>query len=197
MAQVYDAAVIGGGAFGCAIAAWSRRRLDRVVLLEERGDLCQRASYANQARVHNGYHYPRHLPTAARSAVGFRRFVAEFADCVDRSFTKIYAIARQFSKVRADYFAAFCRQIGSPCRVANNAVTRLFDRETVEAVFEVEEFAFDAVRLKERLRRDLMDTGVDVRLHTTVHHVERAPRRGCNSIAASKPMTSSTARTPG
>jgi glycine/D-amino acid oxidase-like deaminating enzyme len=169
MAQVYDAAVIGGGAFGCAIAAWLRRRRDRVVLLEERGDLCQRASYANQARVHNGYHYPRHLPTAARSAVGFRRFVAEFADCVDRSFTKVYAIARQFSKVRADYFAAVCRQIGSPCRAAGEAVTRLFDREAVEAVFEVEEFAFDAVRLKQRLRREL--AGVELRLNTTVRRV--------------------------
>ena len=27
-------------------------------------DLMQRASYANQARVHNGYHYPRSLLTA-------------------------------------------------------------------------------------------------------------------------------------
>jgi glycine/D-amino acid oxidase-like deaminating enzyme len=173
MHTVYDAAVIGGGVFGCVIARHFRQRFPRVVLLEQRTDLLQRASYANQARVHHGYHYPRHLPTAARSAANYRRFLTDFADCIDRSFAKYYAIGRQFSKVQASYFESFCRRIGAPCRPAEAAVASLFEPDYVEAVFEVEECAFNAIRLKELLVHELATAGVEVRRGITVRRVRR------------------------
>ncbi len=52
-----------------------------------------RASYNNQARVHNGYHYPRSILTALRSRISFPRFVDEFRDCVDSDFDKYYLIS--------------------------------------------------------------------------------------------------------
>jgi glycine/D-amino acid oxidase-like deaminating enzyme len=171
MSVDYDAAVIGGGVFGCVIARQLRQRFPRIVLLEQQPDLLQRASYANQARVHHGYHYPRHLPTAARSAANYRRFVTDFADCIDRSFAKYYAVGRQFSKVQASYFESFCHRIRIPCRPAPAPVARLFQPDYVEAVFEVEECAFDAVRLKEAVRHDLTAAGVEIRLDTTVRRV--------------------------
>src|SRR5262245_4941938 len=94
-----DVAVIGGGFYGCAIAAHLRRRLPRVVLFEKEADLLQRASLRNQARVHNGYHYPRSLLTALRSHVNFARFVRDYRDCIDDRFDKYYAVARHLSKV--------------------------------------------------------------------------------------------------
>src|SRR5262245_40790800 len=101
MQDAYDAAVIGGGFFGCMVALHLRRTNARVVVLERGGRLLGRASYSNQARVHNGYHYPRSVLTAYRSRVNFPRFVAEFADCIDTGFEKYYAVARTFSKVTA------------------------------------------------------------------------------------------------
>ena len=41
-----------------------------------------RATYVNQARVHMGYHYPRSLTTAMKSAGYFRRFCEDFDFCI-------------------------------------------------------------------------------------------------------------------
>jgi glycine/D-amino acid oxidase-like deaminating enzyme len=168
---VYDAAVIGGGFFGATIASHLRRHFDRVVLLEREVDLLQRASFANQARVHNGYHYPRSLLTALRSRINFPRFLRDYPDCIDRGFDKVYAISRQFSNVTATYFELICRRIEAPLRPAPLRIARLFNPETIEAVFLVEEVAFDAVRLREHVRRELDESGVEVRLETNVRRV--------------------------
>src|SRR5262245_19566058 len=114
MPTEYDAAVIGGGFFGCMTALELRRRGSRVVLLEQGKDLLLRASYHNQARVHHGYHYPRSLRTALRSRVNFPRFVEQFDFCIERSFDKYYAVARQFSKVTARQFRNFFEHIQAP-----------------------------------------------------------------------------------
>jgi glycine/D-amino acid oxidase-like deaminating enzyme len=134
----------------------------------------QRASYANQARVHNGYHYPRSLLTALRSRVNFTRFVAEFPDCVDGSFQKIYAVAKHFSKVSAEQFRLFMTRIGAPIERAPLDTRRLFSPEFIEDVFLAEECAFDAVHLKwtmiERARR----AGVELRVDTEVSQLQPA-----------------------
>ena len=56
---------------GAVIAAHLKRirGFDEVVLLERGPRLMDRASFTNQARVHNGYHYPRSFTTAYRSVV--------------------------------------------------------------------------------------------------------------------------------
>ena len=78
-----DALVIGGGFYGCSIALALRRDfgLKRVMLVERESALMGRASYVNQARLHNGYHYPRSLTTAYRSRANLPRFTAEHPDC--------------------------------------------------------------------------------------------------------------------
>ena len=70
-----DAVIIGGGCYGSAIAIYlaKQRGLRRVILLEREPKLLSRASYTNQARVHNGYHYPRSFTTAFRSRVNLPR----------------------------------------------------------------------------------------------------------------------------
>jgi L-2-hydroxyglutarate oxidase LhgO len=73
----YDAIVIGGGFYGCSLALALASRFHRVAVLEQRPELMSRASYVNQARVHNGYHYPRSFLTALRSSVNFPRFVSD------------------------------------------------------------------------------------------------------------------------
>lgn len=173
--EEYDALVVGGGFYGCMIACHLRQRLSRVLLAEKHGELLQRASYANQARVHHGYHYPRSLLTGLRSRINYARFVRDFAPCIDRSFEKYYAIGRMFSKVTAAQFQLFCRRIGAPVAAAPESVRRLFDPATVEAVFRVEEAAFDAVKLRQHLGRQLEGAGVAVKVGTEVQRLQLLP----------------------
>jgi glycine/D-amino acid oxidase-like deaminating enzyme len=169
-----DAAVIGGGFYGATLAARLARRLGRVVLLERGGGLLTRASLANQARIHAGYHYPRSLMTALRSAVNFTRFARDYSECVVSSFTKIYAIARE-SKVTADQFVAVCGEIGALVREARPEHAALLAPWLTERIFETREFAFDASALARRSAADLERAGVEVRLQTAVSHVEPSP----------------------
>lgn len=158
-----DAIVLGGGFFGCEIALELRRiGFERVILFEREPDLLRRASSLNQARVHHGYHYPRSYGTAIRSRRNFLRFAEDYRDAIVDSFVKLYAIARG-SRVSASQFAAFCDAIGAPCRPAPPRYRHLFDRDLIEDSFVAQEFAFDSVRLAERLRRALSDAGIDVR----------------------------------
>lgn len=169
-----DAAVIGGGFFGC-ITALELRRLGKAVLLAEReAGLMQRASYANQARIHQGYHYPRSLLTALRSRENFQRFIDEFPGCVRTNSRAYYAIARRASKITARQFVQFCRRIGAPVEPCSPEVRGWFSPHTIEDVFEVEEYVFDVSALKQAVEAMLQDSGVDVRLDVEVQRIVRA-----------------------
>jgi glycine/D-amino acid oxidase-like deaminating enzyme len=176
MASGYDSVVVGGGLYGCLVALHRRRRGDRVLLLEAAAALLTRASYANQARVHHGYHYPRSLLTALRSRANYARFADEYRDCIDHSFVKYYAIARLFSKITAAQFKTFCRRVGMPVQAAPRDVHRLFNPTLIEDVFATEETAFDACALRRRLDESLAREGVEVRTGCTVRHLDREPR---------------------
>ncbi len=157
-----DAVVVGGGFYGAHIAAFLARRLRTVTLCERAPALLTRASYNNQARVHGGYHYPRSILTSLRSRANYPRFIAAYPAAIDRSFTKLYAIARRQSKVTAGQFAEFCRRIGAPVQPADAAQARRFDADHVEAVFEVEECAFDATALAQAVSAAMDAAGVQV-----------------------------------
>lgn len=176
--QSFGVVVVGGGFYGCSIAQAFARTGESVLLVESGDALMQRASYVNQARIHHGYHYPRSLLTALRSCVNFPRFILEYSDCIDSSFDKYYAIARRFSNVTADQFVRFCERIGAPIEPAADEVQALFDSATVERVFRVTEYAFDAIALRYRMQRELDEAGVDVRLQTTVTAVRPGPAGG-------------------
>ncbi len=166
-----DAVIIGGGFYGARLGLMLRA-LGRTVLLVEREPmLLGRASLRNQARVHNGYHYPRSMLTSLRSRMNYARFLGEYADCVDRSFPHYYAIARS-SKVTGAQFAEFCRRIGAPFGEAPRAVSALFDMSRIESVFAVTECAFDAAKLRQRVARELVDAGVTVSVGTEAVRIE-------------------------
>lgn len=171
-----DALVIGGGFYGCALALELRRRFPRVLLVEKEANLLQRASYNNQARVHQGYHYPRSILSSLRSRINFPRFVSEYRECVYDHFEKYYAVGRIGSKVSASQFWRFCERIGAPWRPAPKAVKCLFNADLIEDVFAVTEYAFDASRLKGLMERKLEAAKVDVALRARVERL--ASRRG-------------------
>ncbi len=169
-----DVLIIGGGFYGLNLAEYSAARFSRVILCECSADLMQRASFSNQARVHNGYHYPRSILTAVRSRVNFRRFVEEFQPAIDGTYECLYAVGRRFSKVSARQFYESVRRIGAAIGPASAASKSLFDPAYVEDVFLTEECAFNSTILRGIMAERVRRAGVDVSLETTVHAVSAA-----------------------
>lgn len=177
LGKTQDAVIIGGGFYGAAIAVYlaKQRGFKRIVLVECEPALLMRASYNNQARVHNGYHYPRSFTTAYRSRVNLPKFVRDWPDAVKQDFTKLYAIARRNSKVTAKQFERFCRNIGAGIKPADPALRALFEPRLIEDVFLVEEYAFDTTKLASWAERELKESGVQIRYQTRVTTISKGP----------------------
>ena len=170
----FDAVIVGGGFYGARLALQLRASGRHVLLVEREALLLGRASLRNQARVHNGYHYPRSLLTSLRSRLNYARFINEYADCIDRSFPHYYAVGRGMSKITAGQFAEFCRRIGAPAVAAPASVQRMFDSSRIDSVFEVQECAFDAAKLRNRMEIELTEAGVEVSCQTEALHLAHA-----------------------
>ena len=168
MSETYDIAIIGGGWFGCAIADALKARHGKIVILEREARPMLRASYNNQARIHNGYHYPRSLQTAYRSRINFKLFARDYAECVESDFVKLYGIARQSSKVSPLQFERFCNLIGAPWKPAKAKYVEMFNPQLIEALYEVEEYAFNSTVLAGVLTERLRTAGVEMRLGVEV-----------------------------
>ncbi|WP_250440097.1 FAD-dependent oxidoreductase [Caballeronia sp. AZ1_KS37] len=174
--KVYDAVVIGGGFYGVVIAQYlvRQRGFKRVCLLEREAALMQRASYNNQARVHNGYHYPRSFTTAFRSRINLPRFVHDWPDAVVTNFVKLYAIARRNSKVTARQFERFCRETSAQLEPADASHRALFEPRLIEEVFVVREYAFDSRKLAAWAAQELSNEAIEVRLNTRAEEIVRS-----------------------
>lgn len=171
-----DVVIIGAGFYGAAIAVYlaKQRGVKRILLVEREPALMMRASYNNQARVHNGYHYPRSFTTAYRSRVNLPRFALDWPDVVKKDFTKLYAIARRNSKVTAKQFERFCRDIGADLKPVGPALRNLFEPRLIEDVFMVEEYAFDSTRLAAWASRELAGSGVQTRYQTRAISISKS-----------------------
>ena len=173
----FDLAVVGAGFFGVRIALLLARRGLRVVLLERGQRPLGRASWVNQARVHNGYHYPRSLSTANGSHRHYERFLSEMAGCTDAGFEHLYAIARDGSFTTAAQFERFCRGLDLPLLPLPRAARGLFDPDRIEAAFLVREAAFDARAMRRRLEAELAEQpNLELRTGTRVIRVELGTR---------------------
>lgn len=177
----WDVIIIGGGFFGLCIADYLRTNLgqNRILVLEKESGLMTRASYNNQARVHNGYHYPRSLLTALRSRTNFPNFVRDFEPAIVSNFDKYYAIARNLSKVSSNQFRLFCQRIDADIGDAPSSIKSLFDKRLIENVFTVKEFGFNAHSIRDILSERLDKKGV---VSKTSHEVIRVSARGNHSI---------------
>ena len=110
--------VIGAGFFGSVLADYlsTRPNFSKVIVIEmEQGPL-QRASARNQARIHQGYHYPRSLATAGASRRSYSNFKKKWPSAVFVDFKHLYGIARHGSMVSPKQFSATMNAIGAPLR---------------------------------------------------------------------------------
>lgn len=175
--------IIGGGWFGLYLAHYLGSKHQRVDLFEKSSELMTRASYNNQARIHNGYHYPRSVLTALRSRQSFPRFIKDFPNCVCDDFDKYYMIGKHLSKVTDYQFEKFCKRIGAYLEPAPSRIINLTHKNYIEACFKAKEFAFDSVKLKEEILSRIDEKYVTIHLNSQVLSVSKFSDR--NVIKAS------------
>lgn len=161
--------VIGAGFYGLMIGSELLKMGFSVTVLEASHRLGAGASWANQARVHGGYHYPRSYLTASRSRESLKRFVGDFEDAIFDGFQMHYAIARDYSKVSAAQFEALCLRIGAPLEIATaGAGSPEWRSQTIERSYRVEEPAFDGLKLIELARAQFEALGGQIILNSRV-----------------------------
>lgn len=153
MSKEYDKIIIGAGLYGLYAANYCGKRKEKVLVLEYDKAPFQRATYINQARVHMGYHYPRSLTTAVKSAGYFRRFVEDYGFCIHSSFEQIYATSEHFSWTDAKQFREFCRAADIRCDEV--APSRYFRPGMCDGAFLTEEYTYDATLLGKFLQEEL------------------------------------------
>ena len=153
----YDYIIRGAGIYGLYAARLLGRRGLKVLVAEYEDGPFQRASWINQARVHHGYHYPRSVSTARRTAMYYYRFNEEFSFAINRSFKKVYAISSVNSLCNASQFGKFCEYVGIPAVEINAEL--YFNKQYVEAAFETEEYAFDPFMIRDFLLEGIKETG--------------------------------------
>lgn len=145
--QKSDKLIIGAGLYGLYAALGCGRRGQRVTVLEIEEAPFARATYINQARVHMGYHYPRSLSTAMKSAGYFRRFVEDYGFCIHDSFQQIYATSSHFSWTDAAEFRKFCENAGIPCM--DVPAEQYFRKGMCDGAFVTKEYTYDAHILRD------------------------------------------------
>lgn len=142
-----DRLIIGAGLYGLYSALYCARKGQSVTVLEIDDAPFSRATYVNQARLHMGYHYPRSLSTAMKSAGYFRRFAEDYAFCVFSEFQQVYATSRRFSWTDAPEFYKFCKDAGIPCEPL--PVERYFNEGSCDGAFLAKEYTYDAAVLRD------------------------------------------------
>lgn len=171
----YDTVIIGGGFYGLRIAQFLVEELNqkKVLVIEKEKNVMSRASYNNQARVHNGYHYPRSVLTALRSRVNLPVFSEEYKEAVVKDFDKFYGVATHFSKVSANQFHRFYQRIGAKIEPAHQDIEKLFDEKLMEKVFKVEEYAFNSTILKKIVLSNLEKLKVSISTDEEVLNIKK------------------------
>lgn len=148
-----DKVIIGAGLYGLYAAWFCAKAGQQVIVLEQEKAPFMRATYINQARVHMGYHYPRSLSTAIKSAGYFERFVSDFGFCIHDRFEQIYATSTNFSWTSATEFKKFCADAKIPC--SEYPAEKYFNSNMCDGVFLTQEYTYDAFLLRDYLVEEL------------------------------------------
>lgn len=150
----YEYLIIGAGIYGLYAADQLGKKGVNTAVIEYENRPFTRASYINQARVHNGYHYPRSFSTAIKSSHYFNRFCKDFGYAINNSFQKIYAISSRYSYTSARQFESFCHHAGISCDEL--PTSKFFLDNSIEAAYETTEYAFDAKVISDNIYTSIL-----------------------------------------
>ena len=153
----FDKIIIGAGLYGLYSALFCSKMKQTILVLETDSGPFMRATYINQARVHQGYHYPRSISTALKSAGYFDRFNKDYGFCINREFDQIYATSTNYSWSDGKQFWSFCKAANIPCEELNPRT--YFKKDMCDGAFKTREYTYDAMILKKYMLEKLSEQG--------------------------------------
>ena len=165
--------VIGGGFFGLFTANYMAANGYQVKVIEEKDEVMNKASLKNQARIHQGYHYPRSILTGIRSRRSFSRFSNDFESCIDNSFKKLYMVSSKNGNITSSQFEIFCERIKAPFKKVTSVYSDLINKNLIDEVYETVEYAFDAKLLKKEILSRLENKNVEIKVNTSAVKVSQ------------------------
>jgi glycine/D-amino acid oxidase-like deaminating enzyme len=151
----FDRIIIGAGIYGLYGALVSLKKSYSTLIIDIEDGPFQRGSYVNQARLHNGYHYPRSFSTAKKSAQYFERFYNDYKTCINSDFVQVYAIASNYSWTNSTQFEHFCDSLELKCDKINK--NQFFSNIDIESAYITEEYSFDAELLSHKMYQDVIN----------------------------------------
>ncbi|MBE7069864.1 MAG: FAD-binding oxidoreductase [Ruminococcaceae bacterium] len=169
----YDKIIIGGGLYGLYSALYCCRKGQKILVLECDEKPFSRATFINQARVHQGYHYPRSLSTALKTAEYYERFIKDFGFCINSEFDQIYATSVNYSWSDRKQFLEFCKAAGIPCEEL--CAGNYFKSGMCDGVFRTRECTYDAMILKDYFLAELEKFGsaFEIRYGAKIKTIEK------------------------
>lgn len=168
--MIYDKIIIGAGLYGLYAAKYCGEKGEKVLVLEYEKEPFARATYVNQARIHNGYHYPRSFSTAIKSSNYFNRFIRDYGFCVHFNFRKIYATSVKYSWTSAEQFHKFCNAANIKC--IGIPPELFFKPGMCDGVFDTEEYTYDAKILRDYIIAELAKiNNVEVRYNIRIKNI--------------------------
>lgn len=171
--ELYDKIIIGAGLYGVYSALICVKKGQKILILECDKISFSRATYVNQARVHQGYHYPRSISTALKSAGYFERFNRDYAFCINKEFEQIYATSTEYSWSNGKQFKDFCRAANIPCEELNP--NNFFKSNMCDGAFRTREYTYDAMILREYLLEELKKytSNVDIQYSVKITGIDK------------------------
>ena len=155
-------AVIGAGLYGRYVADLLKRSGHQAVIYALDESLVHDmskwncASLVNQARVHNGYHYPRSISTAKQSSKNYQRFSNEFRDALI-DFRQNYGIPAKGSVTSSCQFEKFCQRADLYLKRSR---LDFVNYDSVCSTFDVEESAIDTYEMMQIAASNYSNDGV-------------------------------------
>lgn len=163
-------AVVGGGIFGCMIAADLARTGFKVTLFEARTDILDGACARNQARLHYGYHYPRSDATARSAKKAATIFEARYHQVIKRA--RHWYVLAPGSKVQPCEYKAFLDRHELPYEevsTTEDSLPKPMQVHTANMIIRAQEGFIDVELLRRLLRSKFRMHNVTLKTQTTIY----------------------------
>lgn len=172
MTVQYEKIIIGAGLYGLYAALYCGKKGQKILIIECDSAPFKRATYINQARVHQGYHYPRSISTAKKSAGYFERFNKDYGFCINNEFQKVYATSEKYSWTSGKQFVEFCKAANIPCEELHPE--RFFKKGMCDGAFLTREYTYDAMILRDYFLEELKKySNVEIQYGVQISKIEK------------------------